>query len=351
MFQNTASSVASLCLGAAMCLAAAAPAQGAQTITFVPDVAGGYPESIAWNERAGAFLVSSLRGGQLGLVFEDGRYRRFAAGRPQITTSGIVVDAARNRVLVCNEDVGIALKTSLGTRNRIAQVLEFALDTGVLQRVYDLSPLSKGPTLANDLAIDPQGNVYVTDSFQPQIYKIDRATGAASILVRSERLMPAKAGAASGAQPYLNGIVYHPGGYLIVGDYSRGLLWKVALDGTRKLSEIALPLPLKGPDGLRLKSPDTLVVVQSFSGADGKMSGDVTLLSSSDGWASARIAAVATPPGLDGPTAAAIKDGEVWVVNSRYPQLFADSAKADGTREFSLVKVAFAESGNAAGAR
>ncbi|CAI0843167.1 Gluconolactonase [Serratia proteamaculans] len=357
MFQNTVSSSISplrfggitLLVSFVLLFATVAPTQGAQVITFVPDVAGGYPESIAWNERAGAFLVSSLRGGQIGLVYEDGRYKRFAAGRSQITTSGIVVDAVRNRVLVCNEDVGIALKSSPGTRNRVAQVLEFDLDTGALQHVYDFSPLSKGPTLANDLAIDAQGNVYVTDSFQPQIYKIDQITKAVSILVRSERLMPVTTTAASGAKPYLNGIVYHPDGYLIAGDYSRGLLWKVALDGTHALSEIKLPQRLKGPDGLRLKSPDTLVVVQSFPGVGQGMSGDVTLLSSSDGWASARITAVATPPGLDGPTAAAVKDGEVWVVNSRYPRLFADTANADRTREFSLVKVAFSDGQNVAG--
>ncbi|HGE8417422.1 TPA: gluconolaconase, partial [Serratia marcescens] len=67
---------------------------------------------------------------------------------------------------------------------------------------------------------------------------------------------------------------------------------------------------------------------------------DVSLLSSHDGWASARIAAVATPPGLDGPTGAALRDGEVWVVNSRYPKLFADVAQAESTRTFSIVRVA-----------
>lgn len=41
------------------------------------------------------------------------------------------------------------------------------------------------------------------------------------------------------------------------------------------------------------------------------MSGDVMLLSSNDGWASAHITAVDTPPELDGPTGAALRDGGV----------------------------------------
>ncbi|MDQ7770868.1 SMP-30/gluconolactonase/LRE family protein [Serratia nevei] len=327
--------------GAALFLSGVMQAQATQRIEFSPDAAGAYPEGIAWNARAGAFLVSSLRGGQLGLVYPDGRYRRFSTGNGLITTSGMLVDAERNRVLVCNEDVGVSLNSASGTRNRVAQVLEFNLDTGALQQTYDLSSLSRGPTLANDLALDAQGNIYVTDSFQPQIYKIDRATRQVSILVRSARLMPADApAAAQGTQPYLNGIVYHPDGYLIAADYTRGLLWKVTLDNASAISEIRLPQRLKGPDGLRLKNAHELVIVQSYPGRKGGMSGNVTLLASSDGWASAHLAAVATPPGLDGPTGAALRDGEVWVVNSRYPRLFADVAQAERTRTFSIVRVA-----------
>ncbi|MEL7885534.1 SMP-30/gluconolactonase/LRE family protein [Serratia marcescens] len=328
--------------GAALLLCGVMQAQATQRIEFSPDPAGAYPEGIAWNARAGAFLISSLRGGQLGLVYPDGRYRRFSTGTGLITTSGMLVDAERNRVLVCNEDVGVSRNSAAGTRNRVAQVLEFNLDTGVLQQTYDLSSLSHGSTLANDLTLDAQGNIYVTDSFQPQIYKIDRATHQVSILVRSARLMPADApAAAQGTRPYLNGVVYHPDGYLIAADYTRGLLWKVTLDNAPAVSAIRLPQRLKGPDGLRLKNAHELVIVQSFPGEKGSMSGDVTLLSSTDGWASARIAAVAAPPGLDGPTGAALRDGEVWVVNSRYPRLFADVAQAESTKTFSIVKVAF----------
>ncbi|HFD7739540.1 MULTISPECIES: SMP-30/gluconolactonase/LRE family protein [Serratia] len=327
--------------GVALLLSGVMQAQAVQRIEFSPDAAGAYPEGIAWNPRAGAFLVSSLRGGQLGLVYPDGRYRRFSTGKGLITTSGMLVDAERNRVLVCNEDVGVSLNSAPGTRNRVAQVLEFNLDTGALQQTYDLSSLSRGPTLANDLALDAQGNIYVTDSFQPQIYKVDRATRQVSILVRSARLMPAEVpAAAQGTQPYLNGIVYHPDGYLIAADYTRGLLWKVTLGNAPAISEIRLPQRLKGPDGLRLKNAHELVIVQSFPGAKGSMSGDVTLLSSNDGWASAHITAVATPSELDGPTGAALRDGEVWVVNSRYPRLFADVAQAERTRTFSIVRVA-----------
>lgn len=91
--------------GAALLFSGVMQAQATQRIEFSPNPAGAYPEGIAWNARAGAFLISSLRGGQLGLVYPDGRYRRFSTGKGLITTSGMLVDAERNRVLVCNEDV------------------------------------------------------------------------------------------------------------------------------------------------------------------------------------------------------------------------------------------------------
>ena len=71
------------------------------------------------------------------------------------------------------------------------------------------------------------------------------------------------------------------------------------------------------------------------------MAGDVTLLGSSDAWVSAQIEAVAIPDDLDGPTTATLRDGEVWIVNSRFPRIFADPANADRTTEFSIVKVPF----------
>lgn len=322
-------------------LAGVAQAQDALTIPFSSGPQGGYPEGIAWNADAGAFFVSSLRGGQIGLVSPSGQYTTFSDDPRLITTFEIVVDAERNRVLICNEDVGISSKSSDGTRTRVAQVVEFDLDTGAVRHVHDFSSLTSGPILANDLTIDRDGNIYVTDSFQPQIYKVDHATKAVSVLVRSERLMPADPTEAVGTKPYLNGIVYHPDGFLIASDYSRGLLWKVPLNDPEALEEVRLPQPLKGPDGLLLKSSTELVAVQSFPADDGSMAGDVTLLASADAWTSAQIEAVAIPDDLDGPTTATLRDGEVWVVNSRFPRIFADPANADRTTEFSIVKVRF----------
>jgi hypothetical protein len=152
--------------------------------------------------------------------------------------------------------------------------------------------------------------------------------------------MPAATGEASGAHPFLNGIVYNEGGYLLVSDYARGLLWKVPVADPQAFSEVRLATRLKGPDGLRLRAPNELVAVQSFPDGAGGIAGDVTLLVSDDEWASARVAAVATPPGLNGPTSATLKDGQVWIANSRYPALFS-RAPVDSHLTFTLQPIEF----------
>ncbi|MDO5091430.1 MAG: SMP-30/gluconolactonase/LRE family protein [Cardiobacteriaceae bacterium] len=315
-------------------------AHAAESITFTPPYGHGYPEGIAWHPGQNAFLVSSLRGGSIGLVAADGSYRVFAADKRLLTSAGIVVDEARNRVLVSNSDVGVAHGSSSKTLQRTAQVFEFDLDSGALRHIYDFSALAQGATLANDLTIDPQGNLYVTDSFQPHIYRAQYADKAVSILIRDERLRPQSDGETTGLLPNLNGIVHHPQGYLLASDYVRGKLWRIPLDQPAALREVQLPERLKGPDGLRLQADGTLAAVQTAVDAGGNMQSEVAFLQSDNGWQSARVIRSVALPDVDGATTATVKNGELWIVNSHFPALFAAPDKADDARQtFELLRV------------
>ncbi|MDO5057382.1 MAG: SMP-30/gluconolactonase/LRE family protein [Lautropia sp.] len=318
--------------------AAASAAADTARIRFTPAQSAGYPEGIAWHPGKQAFLVSSLRGGTIGLVSPDGQYRVFAGDPRLITTTGIRVDEARNRVLVLNSDPGASHRSGPQTVKRTAQVVELALDSGEVRRIHDLSHLSSGPTMANDLAVDQAGNIYVTDSFQPQIYRIDQATGTASVLVRDPRLGVEKPGT-EGTMVHLNGIVFHPDGFLLAGDYTRGQLWKIPLQQPAALQAVRLPARLTGPDGLVLRDGRQLVAVQTAAGADGQLMSEVSLLTSDDGWQSARVSQVVRPEGMDAPTTATLRDGAIWVTNARFTRLFADPSAADQTREFELHRV------------
>lgn len=321
-------------------LAISCCAHADERITFTPHYGNGYPEGVAWHADKQAFLVSSLRGGALGLVGLDGSYRVFSADKRLLTSAGLAVDAARKRVLAVNTSPGVAHGDTDDKRQRTAQVFEFDMDTGELRHIYDFSGLSRGATLANDLTLDDQGNIYVTDSFQPNIYRANYADKSVSVFLSHSRLRPESKDETTGLLPNLNGIVYHPGGYLLASDYVRGKLWKIPLDKPGSFEEIRLPERLSGPDGLRLLSPDQLVAVQTAADAEGKMRSEVTFLRSTDAWTTATIEHTHLLDDVDGATTATLKNDELWIVNSHYPSLFAAPEKSDeAVQSFELIRV------------
>jgi hypothetical protein len=184
---------------------------------------------------------------------------------------------------------------------------------------------TQGPRIVNDVAIDAQGNAYVTDSIAGAIYRVD-AQGNTAYLTDPKfatELGDLMAGGIPGggqggapgqggpsaegfsAQLGLNGIVYHPDGYLLVGKSGEGKLFKIPLDNPANVVEVTVPEVLTGVDALRLTADNKLVAVAGQT---------VFILSSADAFATASIdekIAVA-----QGATSAAIKDAAIYVLQS-----------------------------------
>ena len=117
-----------------------------------------------------------MRHGTVGIVKADGTYKAFAKDPLLISTVGMSADPDRNRLLVCVSDPGVSEKTSPKTQKKLARLVSFDLKTGKRQKSVDLDKLAPagGEHFCNDLAIDGDGNAYVTDSFSPIIYRVDR---------------------------------------------------------------------------------------------------------------------------------------------------------------------------------
>lgn len=282
---------------------------GARDIAFTAPQA--YPESVAWSAKQHLFMVGSVRHGTVGKVTLDGHYAVFIHDKRLVSTLGLLVDDRRNVLWVTNADPGAGDRTGDATRGKLAAVATYNATTGKPLAYYDLSSIDPGAHLANDLTLDADGNAYVTDSFAPVVYRID-TKGQVSIFARDPRFK-------TGEGFNLNGIAFHRGGYLLIGNYNSGELFRVDVHDPSKIEPVKLPEPLKGADGFDLLDGEHLVVVQN-AGVD-----RIVELVSTDGWRTAAI--VRTRKSEQSmPTAAVKEDGRVYVLNSRIDTLFKPGA-------------------------
>lgn len=245
--------------------------------TVVINNAGLYPEGVDYDRAGQRFLVSSLKRGTIGQVSEAGTYSVFTDDDQLISTLGVRLDAQRNRVLVAIADGGNGLRTNANTLNKLAALSSYNLSTGKRNDYIDLGKLRPAYNhFANDIALDPQGNAYITDSFAPVLYKVT-PQGEASIFLETEKF-----GAPIGAFG-LNGVTYHPDGYLIVGKYDEGLLFKVPLANPKAFAVISINQKLVGADGLLLDKEGNLVVTSNAQ------PNQVWRLNSRDNWRTAQL--------------------------------------------------------------
>lgn len=282
-----------------------------------------YPEGVAYNPKTGEFFVSSMRHGTVGAVKPDGHYREFAKDPLLVSSVGMHADPARGRLLVCVSDPGVSVKTSPKTQKKIARLLAFDLKGGKRLKAVDLDPLVDGQHFCNDMAIDDDGNVYVTDSFSPVIYRVD-SSFKASVLIKSDDF--------KGEGFNLNGIVYHKDGYLLVDKSSDGSLWKIDVKDPSKMSRVALSEKVPNADGLVWLDDGQLAVIQN---ADHR----VARFKSTDAWKTAKIDKAVVIES-DFPTTGVSVDGKLYVLLSHLGELFADPAKAK-SESFTLKLVTF----------
>ena len=289
-----------------------------------------YPEGLQYDAVGGHFLVSSQTTGAVGQVDDSGTYSVFADNAALVSTIGLNLDLGNNRdrLLVAVSDPGYNLaRTSAATKGKLARLAIFRRnDPAATPTVIDLGGLRPNYAghFANDIAVDAQGNAYVTDSFAPIIYKVD-AAGVATVFAE-DPLFEAPAGTFG-----LNGIVYHPDGYLLVAKSNDGSLFKINLS-TKVFSRVTISQDLKGADGLRLADGNTLQVVCN---AQAK----VYRLATANGWTSATVSGTfSTPPQY--PTTLAARDNtDGYVLYSNLNALQA--MQMPPVQAFTIAKVKF----------
>lgn len=120
-------------------------------------------------------------------------------------------------------------------------------------------------SFADDVAVDAQGNAYVTDAKASKIWKVD-VNGKLVSTIKSPLFTPP---GWYNNLIALNGIVYHPDGFLIVIHTFSGFLYKIDLtdgDDSSKVTVIQVTGgTLRFGDGLELLSPTKIVVAGTLN--------------------------------------------------------------------------------------
>lgn len=296
----------------------------AETITF--SVEGLYPEGVSYDPTRKGFIVTSLTKGQLGLVDNEGNYEVLVQDSALISAIGVKVDAPRNRILVCNSDPGVSVQTNPDKQGKFGQLLVYNLKTLKRVRLIELSEmLPEQGHFANDLIVDKDGNIYITDSFSPIIYKVDN-TNTASVFFQD----PTLAGEGFG----LNGIVLHPDGYLLVAKYNDGTLYKIPTEDPKAYTQVTLSQAYPGADGLIWKDPSNLVLIAN---ASNEPTNKAIHLQSSDGWTSATEMGT-FDTGNVFPTTATTADGQLYILYAHLNVLFGGEPPVS---EFTIQKLPF----------
>ena len=187
----------------------------------------------------------------------------------------------------------------------------------------------KAPFL-NDLAVAANGDVYITDSFRPEVYRISAAELASPKVdgklgsFRSLFFSPIEYQDGFNA----NGIVVTPDQrHLLITDYNNQALYRIELTKSLRVHRVDLGGALPTGDGLLVRG-DTLYVVASADGA----ANFVSVFQLSADHLKGKLVRKLTSPLLHAPSTAAFSGSDLLVADFQY-------GATNPALPFSLVRV------------
>jgi sugar lactone lactonase YvrE len=219
---------------------------GAAKVAFTLAEKDLIPEGVAWDPGSRTLFVGSLAKRKIVAVAADGTARDFVpSGRDGLQqVLGMKVDAARKSLWVCSAQ-GDAPG---GGATRASTLVRFDLATG--RALQTLASPPGGKHLFNDIAIEKDGGLFVTDSEEGTVYRL--RAGAAKLETFQ----------APGRLFYPNGIALSGDGRFLYVAHELGIVaWELSNGRT-----FALPTPenvtVVGIDGLSFHR-GALVAVQN----------------------------------------------------------------------------------------
>ncbi|HEX8393753.1 MAG TPA: SMP-30/gluconolactonase/LRE family protein [Longimicrobium sp.] len=289
------------------------PVSTAQTAFIVPD-SQFLPEGVAFDARTRRFFLTSLRHGSIAAYTAEGGFRDFvpAGGARTWSMLAVAVDTATRTLWATTAALPLYERYQAADSGRSA-VMAYDLDSGVLRRRYDAP--EEGRHTLGDIAVGPNGTLYVSDADDGTVYRITRGAEELEPWVADEFASPqGLAVAADGRRVY-------------VADYLRGIA--VVDSSGEALSWVQAPdsIAVAGIDGL-VRAGDRLIAVQN--GVIPRRVVEFMLNPAGTAITGWRAVESATPV-LTEPTHAVVVGGEVFfVADSGWDRLNPDGTLKPG---------------------
>lgn len=273
---------------------------------FALPAGGGFPEGVAYDAATGDFYVGSTIDGTIyrGNV-ATGRVEVFFPGGAGRVAVGLALDE-RGRLFVAGGETGAVA------------VYDTATGQLLLEAPNGLAP----NTFLNDVNVSPTGDAYITDSFNPLLFRltataIPPGVGTPAPVPTTDALEVVVDFTTTGFDLVqsgfnANGIVATPDGrYLLLVQTNTGALYRVDTTTGETIQVDLGQGSLPGGDGMDLDG-QTLYVVRN---------GQITLVTLADDYARGTVGASFADPSFTDPTTIAHFDGCLLVVNSQFSAL------------------------------
>jgi sugar lactone lactonase YvrE len=216
-----------------------------------------YPNGIA-RASDGTLYVGSITSGHVLRRRPDQAWETLFAGSNEVFAgTSLRLDEASGLLWGASPDF------LPGAKARPHRIFALNVQSGVVLRSLELPDGGFG----NDIALNPNGNVYVTDSRNGRVLRLRPGAPTFEVVIEDERLRGA-GGIGVG------GIARDSNGRFVLGNYGSGLLF--VLDDIDKantqLRPIAFSRVMENPDGLAFGPDGSLLIIEGAAASgDGKL--------------------------------------------------------------------------------
>jgi sugar lactone lactonase YvrE len=227
--------------------------KGSGEVVFALRDVTGLIEGLAWREKTGEFYFGDVFDRAVWIRNKDGSLRRLTPeGDGLFGVFGLKIDESTGTLWAATSAVP-AMRGFTPDQDGTAALAEIDMESGAVRRTIPV--VRRGGDqqshVLGDLALAPDGSVYVTDSGGPTLWRLAPGGAALEPYVESSEFLS------------LQGIVLLPDGAAVLSDHANGLL-RVDLNSRNvQLYEAPPNSSLIGLDGLALTPEGNVLAIQN----------------------------------------------------------------------------------------